>query len=100
MRVRRVEYLGHWRLVVVFVQEVDVTPRDESLQRPAHRARVCDGNARETVVLLHAVHVSQRVVRTQHDRVCDEALAVLLQRESGMRTVMPVTLIPSIINTC
>lgn len=72
--------------MVLLLQEVDVSRRNDAHQLAAHFAVVCDGDSAEAVASLGLEHVPYPLVGAHHHRVRDEALLITLGeggREGG-----------------
>lgn len=65
--------------MVLLLQEVDVSGRDDAHQLAAHFAVVCDGDSTEAVASLGLEDVPNTLVRAHHHGVCDEALLITLE---------------------
>ncbi len=65
--------------MVLLLQEVDVSGRDDAHQLTAHFAVVCDGNSAEAVASFGLEDVPYALVGAHHYGVCDEALLVTLE---------------------
>lgn len=74
-------HLAQWQVVVVLLQEVDVSGRDDAHQLAAHFAVVRYGDSTEAVASLGLEDVSYTLVGAHHNRVCDEALLITLEEE-------------------
>lgn len=70
--------------MLVLLQEVDVSGRDDAHQLATHFSVVRDGDPTEAVPSFRLEDVSYAFTRAHHYRVCDEALFVTLKegRES------------------
>lgn len=73
------------RFAVIFLrEEVNVSGGDDAHQLAAHLACLCDRNARETVSYFGLRHISNRVVWTHHNWVCDETLLKPLETKTNI----------------
>ena len=71
-------HLTQWQVMILLLQEVDVSRRDDAHQLAAHFAVVCDGDSAEAVASLGLEHVPYPLVGAHHHRVRDEALLITL----------------------
>lgn len=69
--------------MVLLLQKVDVSGRDDAHQLAAHFSIVCDGDSTEAVASLGLEDVSYTFIWAHHHRVCDEALLVTLEERGG-----------------
>lgn len=71
--------------MVFFLQEVDVSGRDDAHQLAAHFTVVCNRDAAETVASFGLEDVPHALIGAHHHGVRDEALLVPLEggREGG-----------------
>lgn len=72
-------HLAQWKVVLVLLQEVNVSGRDNAHQLATHFSVVCDGDPAEAVASLSLEDVSHTFIGAHHYRVCDEALFVTLR---------------------
>lgn len=72
-------HLAEWQVVVLVLQEVYVSGRDDAHQLAAHFTIVCDGNATEAMACFGLEDVPHALPGAHHHRVCDEALLVPLE---------------------
>lgn len=78
-------HLAQREVVLVLLQEVNVSGRDDAHQLATHFPVVRDGDPTEAVPSLRLEDVSYTFVGAHHYGVCDEALLVTLEegRESA-----------------
>lgn len=72
-------HLAQWQVVVLLLQEVNVSGRDNAHQLAAHFAVVCDGDSTEAVASLGLEDVPNTLIGAHHHRVRDEALLITLE---------------------
>lgn len=65
--------------MVLLLQKIDVSGRDDAHQLAAHFAVVCDGDSAEAVTSLGLEDVPYTLVGAHHHGVRDEALLVTLE---------------------
>lgn len=77
-------HLTEWKVVILRLQEVNVSGRDDAYQLATHFTVVCDGDATESVASLGLEDVPYVLIGAHHHRVCDEALLITLE-EGGKK---------------
>ena len=79
-------HLAEWQVMVLLLQEVYVSGRNDAHQLAAHFAVVCDGDAAKAMASLGLEDVPYALFRAHHHRVCDETLLITLEeggKEAG-----------------
>lgn len=78
-------HLAQWQVVVILLQEVDVSRGDDAHQLAAHFAVVCYGDSAEAMASFGLEDVSYTLIGAHHHWVCDEALLITLGEEGEGR---------------
>lgn len=78
-------HLAQRQVVVILLQEVDVSGGDDAHQLAAHFAVVCYGDSAEAMASFGLEDVSYTLIGAHHHRVCDEALLITLGEDGEGR---------------
>ena len=73
-------YVAQRQVVVLLLQEVDVSGGDDAHQLAAHFPGVCDGDSTEAVASLGLEDVPNALAGAHHHGVRDEALLIALEK--------------------
>lgn len=81
----RSTHLAQRQVVVILLQEVDVSGGNDAHQLAAHFAVVCYGDSAEAMASFGLEDVSYALIGAHHHWVCDEALLITLGEEGEGR---------------
>lgn len=76
-------HLAEWEVMLLLLQEVDVSRGDNADEAAAHLAVIRDGNSAEAVPCFCLKDVSHVLLGAHYHRICNETLLVSLRDEAG-----------------